>query len=226
MRMVRTALFLIILLLVAGCSAFVGGRFHSGYYPVRPGDTLYAIAWRYNLKVGELASWNHLSPPYIIYPDQLLRMNPPPNWRPTAVIHRSKGISRPAPRAPPPPHLHWIWPTQGKIVQTYDAQTNLGINIRGHLEQPVVAAAGGRVVYSGNGLPSYGNLLVIQQNSHYLTAYAHCQKLLVHEGDHVKQGQEIATMGHSGTGVIYPALHFEIRIDGNPVNPLRYLPPR
>jgi lipoprotein NlpD len=102
------------------------------------------------------------------------------------------------------------------------AGLNKGIDIQGKLGEPVVAAADGEVVYSGTGLRGYGKLLIVKHNEQYLSAYAHNRVLLVAEGDRVKAGQKIAEVGFSGTNTA--KLHFEIRLDGKPVNPLQYLP--
>lgn len=120
--------------------------------------------------------------------------------------------------------LIWRWPTEGRVVSTFSesAAGRKGINITGKQGQPVIAAAEGKVVYSGNGLPRYGNLLIIKHNDTYLSAYAHNDTLLVKEGDSVKSGQRIATLGRSGTQT--DQLHFEIRRNGKPVDPLRFLP--
>ncbi|APZ43438.1 peptidoglycan DD-metalloendopeptidase family protein [Acidihalobacter ferrooxydans] len=231
---------------LAGCGTlpYTGARFDPGYYEVKPGETLYSIAWRFDLNYRSLARWNDISAPYTIYPGQRLRMNPPSGRTATAVRTPHSQPRAPAPRvqtaqrhtAPRKPAatsqppvasgMHWIWPARGVLSAGFSKGPggNQGIDISGKLGEPIVAALSGQVVYSGDGLPSYGNLLIIQHNSRYLTAYAHNRKLLVHEGDVVKQGQEIATMGRSGTDVTKPTLHFEIRVDGEPVNPLRYLP--
>jgi len=120
--------------------------------------------------------------------------------------------------------LVWRWPTEGRVVSTFSesAAGRKGINIIGKPGQPILAAANGKVVYSGNGLPRYGNLLIIKHNDTYLSAYAHNDTLLVKEGDSVKSGQRIATLGRSGTQV--EQLHFEIRRNGKPVDPIRFLP--
>ena len=118
----------------------------------------------------------------------------------------------------------WNWPVKGRLFKTFNTRDSLrkGIAIVGERGQAVKAAAGGRVVYSGNGLLSYGNLVIIKHSNAYLSAYAYNKKLLVKEGDSVDLGQEIAHMGGSGKG---PArLHFEIRKNGKPVDPLHYLP--
>ena len=247
---------LVLSVALAGCSTlpYSGAGFHPGYYQVHPGETLYSIAWRFDLNYRELAGWNGISAPYTIYPGQRLRMNPPPGARyastsrhvtaapaqkpkvyaprvssrpvsPKISVHASsKASSKVAKGA----LLHWEWPAKGALGKHFSsgAGGSRGIDITGRLGEPVVAAAAGQVVYSGNGLPSYGKLLIIQHNERYLTAYAHNEKLLVHEGDVVKQGQKIATMGRSGTNIHRPTLHFEIRRDGEPVDPLHYLPRR
>jgi lipoprotein NlpD len=135
----------------------------------------------------------------------------------------------PAPRPlPPPPSIPggWQWPSAGKLVLGYanSAQPHKGIDIAGNTGDPVVAAKGGTVVYAGNGVRGYGNLLIVKHDALFLSAYAHNSKLLVREGDVVKGGQQIAEMGDSGTD--RTKLHFEVRKQGNPVDPLQVLPRR
>lgn len=122
--------------------------------------------------------------------------------------------------------LTWRWPTKGKVVGGFSAgeQSNKGIDLSGKRGQPVVAAAGGRVVYAGNALRGYGNLIIIKHNEDYLSAYAHNDALRVTEQQVVKAGQKIADMGSSESSDV--RLHFEIRYRGQSVNPLRYLPKR
>jgi len=131
----------------------------------------------------------------------------------------------PAPKARTGP-ITWGWPSQGKIIQYYKTKgtVNKGINISGRLGSPVKAAASGRVVYAGNGLLGYGNLVIVEHNQQFLSAYAHNSRVLVKENDKVKVGQVIAEMGNTGADRVM--LHFEIRRDGKPMNPLRYLPKR
>ncbi|CAH0527119.1 murein hydrolase activator NlpD [Vibrio hippocampi] len=118
----------------------------------------------------------------------------------------------------------WIWPTKGRVIKNFSAgnQGNKGIDIAGQRGQAIIATAGGTVVYSGNALRGYGNLVIVKHNDSYLSAYAHNDRLLVTEGQSVKAGQKIATMGSSGTSSV--RLHFEIRYKGKSVNPKRYLP--
>ncbi|UUM30231.1 murein hydrolase activator NlpD [Vibrio japonicus] len=118
----------------------------------------------------------------------------------------------------------WLWPTKGRVIKNFSAgdQGNKGIDIAGQRGQAIVSTAEGTVVYSGNALRGYGNLVIVKHNDNYLSAYAHNDQLLVREGQSVKAGQKIATMGSSGTNSV--RLHFEIRYQGKSVNPKRYLP--
>lgn len=118
----------------------------------------------------------------------------------------------------------WAWPTRGALLAGFNEATNKGIDIAGNPGDPVLASAGGKVVYSGSGLRGYGKLVIIKHDESYLTAYAHNQELLVKEGDAVSRGQKIAELG--STDADRPKLHFEIRKQGRPVDPMGYLPPR
>lgn len=220
------------------------------HHLVARGETLYSIAWRYNLDYRELARANGIGMDYNIYPGQKLTLDvtarppqaqpkaPPPAAKTTqnsaakssTSPPRSKNTSPVAPKktpekAPSPPQK-WIWPAKGKLIATFSSNQGLnkGIDIQGNLGEPVHAASGGTVVYSGSGLRGYGKLLIVKHSDKYLSAYAHNRKLLVSEGDEVKAGEKIAEMGSSGTDTV--KLHFEIRYDGNPVDPLRFLPRR
>lgn len=120
----------------------------------------------------------------------------------------------------------WRWPVKGPLLSSFQGSNalNKGIDLGGKLGEPVLAAASGQVVYSGSGLRGYGKLLIVKHNENFLSAYAHNDRLLVKEGDFVKVGQRIADMGSSGTDRV--KLHFEIRRDGTPVDPLKFLPRR
>jgi lipoprotein NlpD len=215
-------------------------------YSVRRGDTLYSIAWQHGLGVDQLAGMNAIRKPYTIYTGQRLRVRPgskpvpataPPRPKPAAQqparsAPKPDASAPPAPRpaaAKPAPKLpsvvkHWVWPTKGRVINGYrpNAPGKKGIDISGKKGQPVKAAAAGKVVYSGSGLVGYGRLIIVKHNETLLSAYGHNSKLLVSEGDYVKAGQVIANMGSSGTD--RTQLYFEIRKNGKPVNPLRYLP--
>lgn len=170
-----------------------------GFYRVKPGDTLYRIALENGQNYRDIASWNNLANPNQIEVDQLLRV---------------------APSGP----VTFAWPARGPVLNGFDDAKNKGVNIGGTAGEAVKAAADGRVVYSGNGLRGYGNLIIIKHDATYLTAYAHNRALMVKEGDAVTKGQKIAEMGNSDADRVM--LHFEVRRQGKPVDPLKYLPPQ
>lgn len=118
----------------------------------------------------------------------------------------------------------WYWPSKGKLVRNFSQSGNRGLDIQGKFESPIYAVADGKVVYTGSGLRGYGKLIIIKHNRHYLSAYANNNRMLVKEGTDVSGGQKIAEMGRSGSHLAM--LHFEIRKNGKPVNPIRYLKTR
>lgn len=225
---------------------------------VSPGETLYSIAWRYDVDHRKLARYNDIAPPFTIYPGQVLQvdvgnMSAAKSASKAESTRRKKPQSRakeattppadnqkaskrsknttPSKRESSPPSLvggapDWQWPVRGRVLSAFGASTGLnqGIDIAGKLGDSVEAAAAGHVVYAGSGLRGYGNLVIIKHNETYLSAYAHNHRLKVSEGDVVKVGQTIAEMGSSGTDKA--KLHFEIRRDGKPVDPIGYLPKR
>jgi lipoprotein NlpD len=222
-------------------------------YKVARGDTLFSIAWRYGLKYQDLAKYNNISTSYKIYPGQVIRLDIPSKVVVNGTQHRAgtaavNGQTQASANstysknnrskyqtvnpAESKKTLHqagapsWQWPSRGAILKHFAgaATLNKGIDIGGKLGEPVLAAASGQVVYAGSGLRGYGKLLIIRHNDTFLSAYAHNNRLLVKEGDFVKAGQKIADMGSSGTDGV--KLHFEIRRDGTPEDPLRYLPRR
>lgn len=211
----------------------------GGTVQVQRGDTLYSIATRNGITVLDLATWNGLAPPYTIYPRQRLRLYPGGS-RPAAPRSASRppAAARPAPRgnpttaqpaspeAPATSGFAWRWPADGQLIGRYVAgePTRQGIDIAGASGAPVRAAADGTVVYSGAGLVGYGELVIIKHTETWLSAYGHNRRRLVNEGQLVKAGEQIAEMGRSGAP--RDMLHFEIRHNGRPVDPLRYLPPR
>lgn len=217
----------------------------SSEYRVQRGDTLYAIAWQSGTDYRLLAAWNGIRPPYHIYPGQTLRLsppatprNPPPDRQPVAKSKPRTASPRPAaapartapqPSTPAPSQsrrLAWRWPATGRVVSTFKADEPLrkGIRIAGRSGAPIYAAEAGRVVYAGSGLIGYGRLIIVKHNDKYLSAYGHNREILVREGDQVTKGQKVAEMGTANNGE--PLLHFEIRRDGKPIDPLRQLPPR
>jgi lipoprotein NlpD len=157
-------------------------------------------------------------------PQVVAKTNPNPNK--TIVVKPVK--TQPAVSSPSVSNStampDWVWPNKGKVITKFSAShaKRQGIDIGGTLGDKVVATSAGKVVYSGDSLRGYGNLIIIKHNAKYLSAYAHNQRRLVKEGELVKQGQLIAYMGQSEADQV--KLHFQIRIDGKPVDPLRYLP--
>jgi lipoprotein NlpD len=144
------------------------------------------------------------------------------------VAPGASGAAAPVASVPAPAaaadEVAFIWPAQGALVAGFDEQKNKGLDIAGKPGDPVVAAADGRVVYAGAGLRGYGNLIILKHNNTFLTAYAHNQALLVKEDQTVRKGQKIAELGASDAD--RPKLHFEIRRQGKPVDPAKYLPAR
>jgi lipoprotein NlpD len=132
------------------------------------------------------------------------------------------------PRPDPVPEgkgLAWTWPASGTLLRGFDENSaSKGLDIGGSRGRPVQAAAAGRVVYRGSGLRGYGQLIIIKHNEEFLSAYAHNDRIYIKEGDTVKRGQNIAAMGDTGSDEVM--LHFEIRRNGKPVDPLKYLPKR
>ncbi len=216
-------------------------------YTVKRGDTLYSISWRYGMDYKEVARINGIRSPYTIYVGQKLKFKRSSTSNrtasssskqksvtkpstPTSKPSTTKQTSKPVKSSPTTSsytgnqNLKWRWPTNGIVIAAYSSSSSggKGIDISGKAGQPVVAAASGKVVYSGNSLPRYGNLLIIKHNDVYLSAYAHNERLLVKEGQVVKSGQKIATLGRTGTQRYQ--LHFEIRRNGKPVDPQRFLP--
>ncbi|WP_176315752.1 peptidoglycan DD-metalloendopeptidase family protein [Burkholderia vietnamiensis] len=216
-------------LLVACGSAPVG----PGYYRVERGDTLYKIARDNRTSLANIVRWNQITNPDAIEVGQVLRVAPPPGTTTASTSGTSTGSaprSRPAPSAPvesnvkPASSIALIWPAAGNVVRTFDGSKSKGIDIANSAGTPVQAAATGTVVYAGNGLRGYGNLIILKHNADYLTAYAHNHALLVREGQSVTQGQTIAEMGSSDSDRV--ALHFELRYGGRSIDPARYLPAR
>jgi lipoprotein NlpD len=190
-------------------------------YTVRSGDTLYSIAWRHGLDYRKLAQANGIGRDYAITPGQVLRLSGR-----KAVTAPAKPTT-PAKTAPIPAAsaVNWLWPVRsGTVTRTTRPNGGQGLMIAGTVGDAVQAAAAGRVVYTGTGLLGYGQLVIVQHNETYLSAYGHTRTVLIREQDTVKAGQTIATMGAGPNGA--PALYFEIRINGRPTDPTALLPPR
>lgn len=220
-----------------------------GYYTVKPGDTLIRIGLEAGQSWKDVARWSNLENANLIEIGQVLRVAPPTSvaaasdssgvvTRPvaaTALATAASGSSaaKPATPAAPTPtpaasagedDVAFIWPSSGALLAGFDEARNKGYDIGGKAGDPVLAAADGRVVYAGAGLRGYGNLIILKHNNTFLTAYAHNQTLLVKEDQAVRRGQKIAEMGSTDADRV--KLHFEIRRQGKPVDPVRYLPSR
>lgn len=224
----KLSFILIILMMVAGCTSFqtVSPKKRdlssSSYYTVKKGDNLSTVGFRSGHGYKQLARWNKIPPPYTIYPGQKLKLfsgnrskkSPKNKKNKKKSLNNSTVNNRNL-------KLYWSWPVKGKLLRNFYATGNKGIDIAGSVGQKIKAARSGVVVYSGSGLAGYGKLLIIKHNYLYLSAYAHNRRLLVKEGQKVKKGQYIAEMGVGANAK--PSLHFEIRKNGKPVNPLNYL---
>lgn len=223
----------------AAAGDVAGGADKPGYYTVKPGDNLYRIGLETGQHWKDLARWNGLPDGHQIAVGQVLRVIPPGETPPPDEDAGEKMASAPpagAPTSRPVASvvvggeaassggLTWIWPVSGPVLASFDGVRNKGLDIGGTAGEPVLAAADGRVVYSGSGLRGYGNLIIIKHNNTYLTAYAHNRALMVKEDQAVKRGQKIAEMGNSDADRV--KLHFEVRRQGKPVNPAQYLPKR
>lgn len=218
----------VILLAVAACGGNGRRPDLPSHHRVRAGETLYSISLRYGLDYHNVARWNGIGRDYLIHPGQRLRLDPPPGGRasPSAPAAPRAPVVRAIPTDPAHRPPAWHWPVQGGSVAGTVAQPSggLGLRIDGVLNQPVFAAADGKVVYTGSGLRGYGQLIIINHVRGWLSAYGHNAVVLVREGEEVRAGQAIASMGQ-GPGQ-QPMLYFEIRLDGQPLDPLGQLPPR
>ena len=208
----------------------------TSFHIVRRGETLYSIAWQYGHDVRDVARWNRIRAPYTIYPQQKISLIPTKSYsRPKKPVKSTgKKVAKSTPsrvktKSKPTIYsqkIRWQWPTKGKIIGRYSARDSgkKGLDIAGRKGQRIYAAAGGQIVYSGSGLRGYGKLIIIKHNDTYFSAYAHNSRLFVREQQKVKKGQHIADMGSSEAQRVM--LHFEVRRNGKPVDPLRYLPKR
>ncbi len=194
------------------------------YYRVQSGDTLYSIGYRAGYDYHQLAKWNRIKPPYKIQVGRTLKLFGPVqkpwiNQKKRTASQKKLIISNSNRKVL---RLGWQWPVKGKILRSFFKTGKKGIDILGKYGQSVRSTAAGKVVYSGDGLIGYGNLIIIKHNQTYLSAYANNSRLLAKEGQQVKKGQVIAEIGRAKDSST--TLHFEIRKHGKPVNPINYLP--
>ena len=219
-------------------------------WTVRKGDTLIGIALDAGADYRDIAAMNQLANPNIIQLDRTLcvrrsaskgvKKGPPvttaanpaakqndkstDNDKATPVTRKAvedMPSTAAATNAAMADGVKFAWPAKGKVIAGFNESSNKGINIAGKMGEPVDAAAEGKVVYAGSGLRGYGNLVIIKHDGNYLTAYAHNSKILVKEGEAVKRGQRIADMGDSDADTAM--LHFEVRRQGKPVDPMKFL---
>lgn len=216
-------------LVVAGCGGRAVNWDKPGTHVVQRGETLYSISFRHGLDHREVARWNGIRPPYRIVPGMRLRLIAPTTsgsvvTRPGSVTSRPRPvIQRPT---TPAARLDWTWPADGRVLSGFragDAKAR-GLDITAARGSEVRAAAAGRVVYAGSGLVGFGKVIIVKHDERWLTAYAHVDEFEVREDESVRRGQRIARMG-LGPGQ-QPLLHFEIRLDGQPVDPAPLLPRR
>ncbi len=214
-----------VLAAIGGCGSGSGWDTKPDEHFVRRGETLYSIAWRYGEDPADVARWNRLGDGSLIHPGDVIRLTPPSGGSARSSTS-TRRASQPLPSVPTQPPPPWTWPTKGKIDVEFGGKpgTGTGILINGKDGQAVNAAASGRVVYAGSGLIGYGQLIILKHNDTYLSAYGYNESLLVKEGETIKKGQRIATMGEGPERKA--RLHFEIRRNGKPVNPRQYLPAR
>jgi lipoprotein NlpD len=223
-----------------------------GYYTVKPGDTVLRVALETGQNWRDIVRWNNMDNPNVIEVGQVLRVVPPASelaaatgpkpvttpkvdTKPLDPTKPGAAASAPATAAPAAPGVPsaasvdddvvWAWPAaRSSVAAAFDDTRSKGLVFVGKAGDPVMAAADGKVVYAGNGLRGFGNLVIVKHNNTYLTAYAHNQSLLVKEDQSVKRGQKIAEMG--ATDAERVQLHFEVRRQGKPIDPAKLLPPR
>jgi lipoprotein NlpD len=253
-KFIQASFLIIVVMVLSACAesprrvpveeGSTSSRVASDIYVVRAGDTLFSIAWRYGLDFRKLANANSIGSSYVIYPGQKVLLEE------RAIVKRQSQLSRkqanrnvsssakktraipsvPVAKVKPStagtnPGV-WHWPTKGKVISAFGSggSVHKGIDIAGKKGESVIATAAGRVVYAGSGILGYGNLLIVKHSEQYLSAYGHNSRLLVKEGSEVKARQKIAEKGNSGTNKV--KLHFEIRREGKPIDPIRMLPRR
>ena len=213
---------------------------------VQPGDTLYSIAFENNVDVNQLAQWNGIADIRRLPAGKKLRLTKPIGFKPKKVIRVAKVEAKPktvkkvsqntssrnkpvqnkrientthSPKLKEP----WAWPVKGRVIESFSlSKGQQGIGISALLAKPVLSAKSGEVVYVGNALKGYGNLIIIKHDERFLSAYAHNQTTFVIEGQLVKAQEQIGSIGRDNKRRL--ALHFQIRKNGKPVNPLLYLP--
>lgn len=238
----QSGYYLFLCLLLAGCierdpsqklaPVSVGYSVERARYIVKKGDTLFSIAWRFDKDYKMLAYYNRLKDDQVLKPGQVIRLTTPATTAKSRYVKASKVKAHSKVSHTPVTKKKtklsyrkpkWHWPVSGQVTHTFSLKKQQkGIDITGRYGSSITATAPGIVAYSGSGLRGYGNLVILKHNGGYLSAYAFNRKIIVKEGQHIKENQKIAEMGRrKGKKGL---LHFEIRYNGKPVNPLKFLP--
>ncbi|MCZ6502893.1 MAG: peptidoglycan DD-metalloendopeptidase family protein [Gammaproteobacteria bacterium] len=204
----------------------------SRYHIVRSGDTLYSIAWRYDKDYKSLARVNKIAPPYTIFVGQKIAIRKRSETARITAAREKKArkltrvkqtkAKQTGSAIATNSTVRWRWPMNGAILKNFDGKINKGIDIAGNPGARVNAAADGVVVYAGGNLRGYGKLVIVKHNDHFLSAYGNNREIRVREGEDVKAGQMLAEAGRGSSNA--EMLHFEIRRDGKPKDPIGYLP--
>lgn len=228
----RTLVCVVVLALLTACASSPSSKqadvpLGPNEYRIQAGDTLISIARRHRQSVASLMRMNGISNANRISVGQVLKVQAD-SAAPAAASGRGRG--RASTTAPARPHaadpapvgnISLAWPAKGALARRFDGNASKGIDIAGSAGAPVLAAAGGDVAYAGDGLRGYGNLVIVRHSGNFMTVYAHNRKLLVKQGQSVKQGQKIAEMGSRANGK--PVLYFELRAGNRPTDPMRFL---
>ncbi len=188
---------------------------YGGEYIVKKGDSLYTISLLYDVNYLSIAKWNNIKEPYRIKPGQRIEIKSK-KFRPNKQVNKDKRKFS--------SKLKWVRPHEGRISKefSYSDIGKKGIDISGNIGDEVYSVSDGVVVYTGDGIKGYGNLIIVKHNDTFLSAYAHTNRILVNENSKVDRGQVIAELGDSDS--IKPILHFQIRKNGKSVDPEKYLP--
>lgn len=216
---------------LGGCASEPTQPKHRGHF-VLQGDTLYSVALEYDLDYLKLAKLNNVAHPYAIFPGQVIyfgdlleqkQWKEEPDRAPSQVTATTDTKSLPATKQKAT--SGWGWPIQGQIQLAFGAgkPANKGIDIDSKIGYPVSASAAGEVIYAGSDIRGYGNLVILRHGADFLSAYANTQPLIVKKGERIKKGQHLTELNKDKSAGV--TLHFEIRHNGNPVDPLKYLPP-
>ncbi len=188
---------------------------YGGEYIVKKGDSLYTISLLYDVNYLSIAKWNNIKKPYRIKPGQRIEIKSK-KFRPNKQVNKKKRKFS--------SKLKWVRPHEGRISKefSYSNIGKKGIDISGNIGDEIYSVSDGVVVYTGDGIKGYGNLIIVKHNDTFLSAYAHTNRILVNENSKVDRGQVIAELGDSDS--VKPILHFQIRKNGKSVDPEKYLP--